>query len=82
MYDLFARPIGSEPPDQNNDDEGVVLSSPIPPEAFEHRGKWVALRGARVIAVRDTQDELRDEFDGRRTEVVFFHVPETRIYAR
>jgi hypothetical protein len=81
MYDLFARPIGSEPPNQKNY-ENVKLSSPIPAEAYEHRGKWVALQGTRIIAVRDTEEELCGEFGHRRTEVIFFHVPETRTLAR
>lgn len=59
-----------------------MLSSPIPAEAYEHRGKWVALQGTRLIAVRDTSEELRKEFGHRRTEVIFFHVPETSKYAR
>lgn len=81
MYDLFARPIGSVPPNQKKY-ENVVLPSPIPAEAYEHRGKWVALQGGRLIAVRDTEEELCMEFGHRRTEVVFFHVPETQHLAR
>jgi hypothetical protein len=81
MYDLFARPIGSEPPNPKNY-ENVVLSSPIPAEAYKHRGKWVALHGCRMLAVRDTSAELRKEFGHRHHEVSFFHVPETLMLAR
>ena len=81
MYDLFARPIGSVPPNQKNY-ENVKLSSPIPAEAYEHRGKWVALHGGKMLAVRDTSEELRKEFGHRQHEVSFFHVPETRMLAR
>jgi len=80
MDDLFSVPLGYVDPDQGPDDGWSP--SPIPPEAFEHRGKWLALRGRKIVAVRDTRAELRKEFGHRRTGVVFFHVPETRNYAR
>ena len=67
---------------QNNDDEDVVLPSPIPPEAFEHRGKWLALHNREILAVRDTEEELEEEFGDRGHEVSFFHVSPTPIYAR
>jgi len=74
--DLFSVPLGYVDPDQGPDNE---LSLPaIPAEAFEHRGKWVAFRGCKILAVRDTRAELGQ----RRTGVIFFHVPETRVFAR
>lgn len=82
VFDLFAQPIGAEPPDQNNEDEDIVLPSPIPPEAFEHRGKWLALHNREILAVRDTEEELEKEFGDRGHEVSFFHVSPTPIYAR
>jgi hypothetical protein len=80
MDDFFSVPLGYVDPDQRPDDD-VLSPSPIPPEAFEHRGKWLALRGRKILAVRDTRAELRKEFGHRRTEVVFFHVPVSSIYA-
>jgi hypothetical protein len=80
MDDLFSVPLGYVDPDQGEDDE--VSSSPVPPEAFDHRGKWLALRAAQILAVKDTRAELREEFEGRRSEVSFFHVPTTRAFAR
>jgi hypothetical protein len=78
--DLFSVPLGYVDPDQGPDNE---LSLPsIPAEAFEHRGKWLALRGRKILAIRDSRAELRKEFGHRRTEVRFFHVPETRNFAR
>jgi hypothetical protein len=81
MDDLFSVPLGYVDPDQGPDD-GVSTVSAIPDEAFEHRGKWLALRGRKILAIMDTRAELRKEFGHRRTEVVFFHVPETRNFAR
>jgi hypothetical protein len=81
MYDLFAEPIGSEPADQN-DDENAVLVSPVPPEAYRHPGKWVALRAAHVVAVKDSFEELRDDPKLQDFDISFFHVPTTRILAR
>jgi hypothetical protein len=80
MDDLFSVPLGYVDPDQPVEEEPTV--SPIPPEAFDHRGKWVALHAGRLLAVRDTPDELREEFGDRRSEVSFFHVPPTNVYAR
>jgi hypothetical protein len=81
MDDLFSVPLGYVDPDQGPDD-GVSTVPAIPDEAFEHRGKWLALRGRKILAIRDSRAELRKEFGHRRTEVVFFHVPETRNFAR
>lgn len=80
MDDLFSVPLGYADPDQGDEDELSI--SPVPPAAFEHPGKWVALHAGRLIAVRDTPAELREEFEGRRSEVSFFHVPTTRLFAR
>jgi hypothetical protein len=80
MDDLFSVPLGYVDPDQGPDNE---LSLPaIPAEAFEHRGKWVAFRGRKILAVRDTRAELRTEFGDQHLGVIFFHVPETRVFAR
>lgn len=80
MNDLFSVPIGHVDPDQEPDDGTTI--SPIPKEAFEHRGKWVALHAGRLLAVGDTPAELRRNFGDRRHEVSFFHVPATNVYAR
>ncbi|MFI4992655.1 MAG: hypothetical protein ACHQCH_03425 [Solirubrobacterales bacterium] len=81
MDDFFSVPLGYVDPDQGPDDDDRVSPSPIPPEAYEHRGKWLALRGRKILAIRDTEAELREEFGHRRTEVIFFHVPVSPIYA-
>jgi len=80
MDDLFSVPLGYVDPDQGPDNE---LSLPaIPPEAFEHPGKWVAFRGAGLDMIRDTQEELLEALGGRRLGVILFHVPTSRIFAR
>jgi len=80
MDDLFSVPLGYVGPDQGPDNE---LSPPaIPAEAFEHRGKWVAFRGAGLDMIRDTQEELLEALGDQRLGVVLFHVPETRNFAR
>jgi hypothetical protein len=79
MDDLFSVPLGYVDPDQGPDDG--MSPSPVPPEAFDHRGKWLALHAGKVLAVRDTPEELWDEFGDRSAEVSFFHVPSTHIYA-
>lgn len=78
--DLFSVPLGYVDPDQGPDDELSI--SPIPPEVVDYPGKWLALHAGRILAVRDTRQELRDEFTTRRADVSFFHVPTTRIFAR
>jgi hypothetical protein len=80
MDDLFSVPLGYVDPDQGPEDGWSP--SPIPSEAFEHRGKWVALHVGKILAVRDTPAELWDEFGDRAAEVSFFHVPTTNVYAR
>lgn len=80
VVDLFSVPLGYVDPDQGPDD-GISTVPAIPDEAFDHRGKWVALRAGKLLAVRDTSEELWDEFGDRAAEVSFFHVPTTNIYA-
>jgi hypothetical protein len=49
----------------------------------EHRGKWVALDAQdKVVAVRDTGEELREEFGDQHLGVIFFHVPTSDLIAR
>jgi hypothetical protein len=78
--DLFSVPLGYVDPDQGPDD-GVSTSS-IPPEAFEHPGKWVALRGRKIVAISDTHEELLAALGDRRSKVSLFHVPASRVFAR
>jgi hypothetical protein len=53
----------------------------VPDEAFDYRGKWVASRGGKLVAVRDTREELLEELGDRRSQVSLYHVPTTNLYA-
>ncbi len=79
MDDLFSVPLGYAAPGEEED--GVSIS-PVPPDAYDHPGKWLALHAAQILAVRDTEAELRNEFEDRAAEVSFFHVPTATVFAR
>ena len=79
LEDFFSVPAGYVGPGEG---ESGTSMSPVPPDAYEHRGKWLALGAGKILAIRDTEDELEREFGDRRREVSFFHVPTTTIYAR
>jgi hypothetical protein len=73
MTDLFSVPVGTVP---QEDAEDGVSGRLFPPEVFaKHQGKWVALKGLELVAVGDTEDELRAEFGPQRLGVEYFHVP-------
>ena len=77
MDDFFSVPAGYADPDEKD----AVSISPVPADAYEHPGKWLALRGGQVGAVKDTYGELEDEFGDPSLGVTFFYVPTTTIYA-
>lgn len=81
MDDLFSVPLGYVDPDQGPDD-GVSTVPAVPPEAFEHPGKYLALRRQKIVAIGDTHEELLEILGDRRSEVSLFHVPTSRIFAR
>ena len=77
MDDFFSVPSGYADPDEKD----AVSVASIPADAYEHPGKWLALSGGQVIAIKDTYGELRDELEDPSLKVSFFHVPTTAIYA-
>lgn len=79
LEDFFSVPTGYVGPGEG---ESGTSISPIPPDAYDHRGKWLLLGAGRILAIRDTRADLEREFGDRRTGATFFHVPETNIYAR
>ena len=79
MDDLFSVPLGTVPPGEPEESVGI---SPVPAEAAEHRGKWLALRSGKIIAVRDTAAELRKEFGDHHLGITFFRVPPARTILR
>jgi hypothetical protein len=80
MIDLFAVPAGTVP--QLDPEHGVDHSLPFPPEIDDHRGKCVAIRGSELIAVRDTERELFDQFGLLHPGITFFRVPTSDVAAR
>jgi hypothetical protein len=79
MNDLFSVPLGYIAPGEEDDG---VSPSPVPAEAYEHRGKWLALHVGKILAVKDTRAELRKQFGDRHLGVTFFHVPPTPLVLR
>jgi len=73
MTDLFSVPAGTVP---QEDAEYAESGPQFPPEVFaKHQGKWVALRGFELLAVRDTRQQLREEFGLHHPGITFFDVP-------
>jgi Family of unknown function (DUF5678) len=68
--DLFAAPLGSTPQDPDLL-EGI---SPVPAEAFDYRGQWVAIRGDKVVAARNRLRDLYNAPELQDTDVTY-HVP-------
>jgi hypothetical protein len=79
LEDFFSVPAGYVGPSEGG--SRGLSPSPVPPDAYDHPGKWLALRSRKILAIKDTWEELESEFGDRR-EVSFFHVPTTTIFAR
>jgi Family of unknown function (DUF5678) len=79
MDDFFSVPLGTVAPDEP---EESVENSTFPADIDEHRGKWVALRAGKIVAVRDTAKELRQQFSDQHLGVTFFHVPASPLILR
>jgi hypothetical protein len=80
VIDLFSVPAGTVP--QVDPEHGEDHSVPFPPEIDNHRGKWVAISSGKIIAVRDTQRELFDEYGLLHPTIRFFRVPTSDVAAR
>lgn len=81
LFDLFDVPLGYVDPELIPDDDDIDLS-PIPPGAYDHPGKWLALHAAEILAIADSSEELETRFADRVHEVSFFHVPTATVFAR
>ncbi len=79
LEDFFSVPAGYVGPEEHG--SRGLSASPIPPDAYDYPGKWLALSSRKILAIKDTWEELESEFGDRR-EVSFFHVPTTTIFAR
>ncbi|MHB1539645.1 MAG: DUF5678 domain-containing protein [Solirubrobacteraceae bacterium] len=67
---LFERPLGSAPADPDKLD-GV---SPVPVDALAYRGQWVAIRSGKVVAARDSLQDLYADAEVEADDVTY-HVP-------
>jgi hypothetical protein len=76
MIDLFEAPLGSAPADPDR----LAAVSPIPDEAFAHRGQWVAIREGRVIAARATLQDLYQAPEVKDSDVTC-HIPPSPAFA-
>jgi len=73
MTDFFSVPAGTVP---QEDSEYAECGHLFPPEVFaKHQGKWVAMKGLELVAVRDTRQQLREEFGLHHPGIDFFDVP-------
>jgi len=64
-----------------DDHELVDVVGGVPPEAYEHRGKWLVLRGLHIVAIHDSEDELYADPILSEPEVTTFYVPTATSYA-
>jgi hypothetical protein len=78
--DLFSVPAGTVP--QVDPEHGVDHSIPFPAEIDDHRGRWVAVHRGKILAVRDTEAQLRKALGHAHSGVRLFHVPASDVAAR
>jgi len=78
--DFFSVPLGTVP--AGEPDESFDGSVPFPKEINDYRGKWVAVSGTKIIAVRATEALLRKALGDQHLGVTLFHVPTSENIAR
>jgi len=77
---LFSVPVGTVP--QVDPEHGVDHSTSFPGEMEDYLGKWVAVRGGDIIAVADTEADVRKALGDEQFGVRLFHVPPSECMAR
>lgn len=80
MIDLFSVPAGTVP--QVDPDHGVDHSSSFPAEMEDYLGKWVAVRRGEILAVADTEADVRKALGKEQLGIRLFHVPASVVAAR
>jgi hypothetical protein len=80
MTDLFSVPVGTVP--QDDPEHGVDESPSFPAEIDDYLGKWVAVRQDEIIAVADTEADVRKAIGEDQFGVTLFHVPSSVVAAR
>jgi hypothetical protein len=80
MTDLFAVPAGTVP--QVDPEHGEDHSGSFPAEMEDYLGKWVAVRDEEIIAVADTEADVRKALGEDALGFTLFHVPSSVVAAR
>jgi hypothetical protein len=80
MTDLFSVPAGTVP--QVDPEHGVDHSGSFPAEMEDYLGKWVAVRRGEIVAVADTEADVRTALGDDQLGVRLFHVPRSVVAAR
>lgn len=87
MIDLFSVPAGTVP--QVDPEHGEDHSGSFPAEMEDYLGKWVAVRDEEIIAVADTEPDVRKALGDECMKslpggcgIRLFHVPSTVLAAR
>jgi len=80
MTDLFSVPAGAVP--QVDPEHGADHSTSFPDEMEDYLGKWVAARRGEIIAVADTEADVRKAVGEDQFGLRLFHVPASVVAAR
>jgi len=80
MTDLFSVPAGTVP--QVDPEHGVDHAPSFPAEMEDYLDKWVAVREDEIIAVADTEPDVRKALGDDQFGVTLFHVPSSAVAAR
>jgi hypothetical protein len=80
IHDLFSVPVGTVP--QVDPEHGVDHAPSFPAEMNDYLGKWVAVRRDEILAVADTEADVRKALGEDQFGVTLFHVPPSECMAR
>jgi hypothetical protein len=80
IIDLFAVPAGTVP--QVDPEHSVDHAPSFPAEIDNYLGKRVAVRNDEIIAVADTEADVRKALGDDEFGVTLFHVPPSECMAR
>ncbi len=80
IIDLFSVPAGTVP--QVDPEHGEDHSGSFPADMEGYLGKWVAVRRGKIVAVADTEADVRKALGDQQLGVRLFHVPPSECMAR
>ena len=58
----------------------IVIENPLPDDTEKYAGRWIAIRGRKVVADAETLPELRADPRTRREDVVYPVPPKGRRF--